>query len=267
MLTCRSSSSVTRLFAWRMISCVSFTGAPTSISNVASDRRNVRQPMRFVIPACFAAGRDNFSQSRASRSMAAAPTGCPTSAISTISDCFDERTESRTHKIGQRGSAGTGQLKTNGRGYQGKELRFVLSAKLSRMSGATRRLYKPAYEPCTHSHLTLVDAVECARENQSPTLDVVAIQNGRVSSLNEVEREIFRVASTGYDKTEREIVDKENRKSVSNLIYMPPTKLPIKPYKNQYKCPYGRNMCGENSSYCESCDRRYEHFLSIRGDH
>src|ERR1700675_3241358 len=46
-----------------MISCVSFTGAPTSISNVASERRSVCQPMRSVMPARFAAGHTTLRMS------------------------------------------------------------------------------------------------------------------------------------------------------------------------------------------------------------
>lgn len=148
---------------------------------------------------------------------------------------------------------------------------------------ATRRLYKPAHEPCTHSHLTLVDAVECAR-NQSSALDIVAVQNGRVSRLNETEKEISRIASTGYGKTEREIFNIQCGESLSNLtdaereirytewkrfnafVLHPRTKPPIKPYKNQYKCPYGRKNCGENAIYCEFCNIRYEQFLLILND-
>jgi hypothetical protein len=157
------------------------------------------------------------------------------------------------------------------------------------MAGATRRLYKPAHEPCTHSHLTLVDAVECARNNQSSTLDIVAIQNGRVGRLNEPEKEILRIVSTGWDKTEREIFDIQCGKSLSNLTdaereirytewkrfkafvshprTKPPiTKPPIKPYKNQYKCPHGNKDCGENAVYCESCNRKFDEFIMFVGE-
>jgi len=152
------------------------------------------------------------------------------------------------------------------------------------MAGPTRRLYKPAHEPCTHAHLTLVDAVECARSNQSSTLDIVAIQNRRVSRLNEPEKEILRTVSTGWDKTEREIFDIQYGKSLSNLtdaerdirytewkrfkafVSHPRPKPPIKRYKNQYKCPYGNKDCGENAVYCEPCNRKFDDFVMFVGD-
>lgn len=35
--------------------------------------------------------------------------------------------------------------------------------------------------------------------------------------------------------------------------------------KSEYKCPYGNARCGDNSAYCEQCNKDYEKFLELLG--
>ena len=73
-----------------------------------------------------------------------------------------------------------------------------------------QRLYKPARGACTHSHRTVVDAIECAR-NLHSDLDIVALKNGHAERLDEVEERIRSAALTLYDKTDEEILDVQTR--------------------------------------------------------
>jgi hypothetical protein len=75
-------------------------------------------------------------------------------------------------------------------------------------------LYRPAHGACTHSHPTIVDAIECAR-NLLSDLEIVALRNGRVERLNAVGERIQSAAVTLYDKTERQIFDIRWEKSLS----------------------------------------------------
>ncbi len=80
----------------------------------------------------------------------------------------------------------------------------------------TQTLYRPARGACTHSHPTIVDALECAR-NLHSGLELVALKNGHVEGLNEVEERIRSAASALFDQTEREIFDIRWEKSLSRF--------------------------------------------------
>jgi hypothetical protein len=146
-----------------------------------------------------------------------------------------------------------------------------------------QRLYRPAHGACPHCHPTVVDAIECAR-NLHSDLEIVALKNGHVERLNEVEERIRSVVSASYDKTEREIFDIRWGESLSRFadaereIFYTQRKqsgtLSVRtlrnhaektPYKNEYKCPYGNKNCGEKARYCEPCNKRFEEFLLILG--
>lgn len=146
-------------------------------------------------------------------------------------------------------------------------------------------LYRPAHGACTHSHPTIVDALECARNSYSG-LEIVALRNGHVERLNGAEERIRSAASALYQLTEREILDIHWEKSLSgftdaerDIIYArwkqsgtfvpvpAPRKLPeTTPYRNRYKCPYGDKNCGENAIYCEPCNKKYAEFLLLLND-
>ena len=152
-----------------------------------------------------------------------------------------------------------------------------------------QRLYRPAHGTCPHSHPTVVDAVECAR-NLHSDLEIVVVKNGHAERLNEVEERIRSVVCAGYDKIEREIFDTHWGESLSGftdaekeILYtrwkqsgtFGPALRPVfsarkqtaeTPYRNQYKCPYGNKDCGENAAYCEPCNNKFEEFLFFLND-
>lgn len=144
-----------------------------------------------------------------------------------------------------------------------------------------QRLYKPAHAVCTHSHSSIIDAIECARK-QFSEVDIVAVENGNAERLNEMEQGILSVASVGYDRIEREVFNvrwktflaryTEEERDIfytrwkqSGTFHVPRAPLPqtTRPYKNAYKCPDGNKDCGENAVYCQPCTRRYEEFTLL----
>jgi hypothetical protein len=149
-------------------------------------------------------------------------------------------------------------------------------------------LYRPAHGDCTHSHPTIVDALECARSLHSDS-ELVALKNGRVERLDGVEERIRSAACTLYDQTEREIFDTHWAKSLSGLtvaerdiiytrwkqsgtfvpVLAPAPRRPsgTTPYRNQYKCPDGDKTCGEKARYCWRCNEKYEKFLLLIDDY
>lgn len=145
--------------------------------------------------------------------------------------------------------------------------------------------YRSGNGACTHSHRTVVDAIECARSLHSG-FDIVALRNGHAESLDSVEERIRSVAAAQYGKTEREIFYAQWRQLLSRFtdaqrevcytrwknsgtIALPLTASLLnfpKPYTNQYRCPQGNSNCGENAVYCDPCNKRYEEFLLIIND-
>ncbi len=146
-------------------------------------------------------------------------------------------------------------------------------------------LYRPAHGDCPHSHSTIVDALECARMLHSDS-ELVALKNGHVEELNAVEERIRSAACILYARTEREIFDIRGKalsrftEAEREIIYarwkqsgtlVLPAPAPLRspetaPYRNQYKCPHRDKNCGEEASYCASCNKAYEKFLLLLND-
>lgn len=128
-------------------------------------------------------------------------------------------------------------------------------------------LYRPARGACTHSHSTIVDALQCAR-SLHPDLELVAVRNGRVEALNELEERIRRAGiEVLHVRTKPVPAPVPTPAAVPPPAPVPspapaPTSRwqPTMPVGNQYKCPYGTTNCGEGAIYCEPCNRRYEEF-------
>jgi hypothetical protein len=134
-------------------------------------------------------------------------------------------------------------------------------------------LYRPARGACTHSHSTIVDALLCAR-SLYPDLELVAVRNGRVETLDELEERIRTgAAAVLYVRTKPVPAPAPVPAPVPTPAAVPPPApvpspapaptsrwQPTMPVGNQYKCPYGATNCGEGAIYCEPCNRRYEEF-------
>lgn len=123
-------------------------------------------------------------------------------------------------------------------------------------------------------HSTVVEAVECAGK-LGYKRSVVAIENGRVDRLNELEQRAYDIASAKIPKTQREcfdslyecyLADKSDAERDLLFSQFKQQGRIVARYKNQYKCPFGAKDCGENAIYCVRCNGHYEMFMRILND-
>lgn len=123
-----------------------------------------------------------------------------------------------------------------------------------------QRLYRPAHGACTHSHRTVVAAIECAR-NLHSDLDIVALKNGHTESLNDVEERIRSAALTLYDKTGEEILDVHNRTEARSGSVA--SHLLAKTEKERFDVQWGESLSGFTEAEKENCYTRLEKSSTI----
>lgn len=92
-----------------------------------------------------------------------------------------------------------------------------------------------------------------------------ACEAKRTQLLTAIER-IKKVLPRVADAKQAETTRRDLKELEQRYELICPIKRPETPYRNQYRCPYGKKNCGENAKYCAPCNKDYEAFLWMLND-